>query len=174
MLRRAFFRLLPAAVLVPRIVRADTYLTVEQAQRQLFPGQKLTPANATLTKEQAKAIEKASDVRVRSQEIRAWRSGDGGWFIVDNVVGKHEFIDFALAITAGGAVKGVEVLVYRETYGHEIRQPKWMAQFLGKKAGDPVKVDKDIKNISGATLSSVHISEGVRRLLHTHAIALKS
>jgi Na+-translocating ferredoxin:NAD+ oxidoreductase RnfG subunit len=126
----------------------------------------------TLTTEQKKAIEKASDERVRKLELQAWRDGDGGWFLVDEVIGKHEFITYALALTSTGAVKGIEILTYRETYGHEIKLPKWRAQFSGKTIAAPVQIDKDIKNISGATLSCVHVTDGVRRLLHTHALVL--
>jgi Na+-transporting NADH:ubiquinone oxidoreductase subunit NqrC len=61
---------------------------------------------------------------------------------------------------------------YRESCGDQIRQAKWRAQFNGKRSGQPLRIDKEIKNISGATLSCVHITEGVRRLLATHAIAL--
>ena len=155
-----------------RIAYAETYLTVEQAQAILCRGESLKPLPVTLTDDQKKAIAKASKVRVRDVNVNAWRTGSGGWFIVDNVIGKHEFIDFALALTKDGSVRGVEVLTYRETYGSEVRHPKWRAQFTGKRAGAALEVDEDIKNISGATLSSVHISEGVRRLLHTHALVL--
>jgi Na+-translocating ferredoxin:NAD+ oxidoreductase RnfG subunit len=173
--KRSFLKLvLPAALFTPTVVRSEQFLSSEQAQRVLFPNQNLKEAAITLTSEQRKAIQAASGVRVRSEKVNAWRTPDGGWFIVDNVLGKHEYIDFALALTAAGAVKGVEILVYRETYGGEIRHPKWLAQFRGKTTSAAVKVDADIKNISGATLSSVHIAEGVRRLLHTHALALTS
>jgi Na+-transporting NADH:ubiquinone oxidoreductase subunit NqrC len=93
---------------------------------------------------------------------------------VDEVIGKHEFITYALALANSGAVKGVEILTYRETYGHEVKLPKWRAQFLGKTVAAPVKIDSDIRNISGATLSCVHVTEGVRRLLYTHAFVLKN
>ena len=39
--------------------------------------------------------------------------------------------------------------------------------------GAPLKLDEDIQNISGATLSCKHIAEGVRRVLAIHAVALK-
>jgi Na+-transporting NADH:ubiquinone oxidoreductase subunit C len=96
-----------------------------------------------------------------------------GWFIEDEVVGKHEFITWALALNADGAVRQIEILDYRETYGHEIRDVKWREQFVGKAHGAALKLDTDIKNISGATLSSRHITEGVRRLLSFHALVLK-
>ena len=173
MRRRTFVQgILPAALAAgPSLLYAETYLTIEQAQMLLFPGEKLTPVPLTLTDAQKKAIEKASGVRVRSAALQVWKAGGSGWLIVDNVVGKHEFIDFAVALSASGSVKGVEILTYRETYGGEVHNPKWRAQFTGKTVAQPVKVDSDIKNISGATLSSVHLADGVRRLLHTYAIA---
>ncbi len=175
MRRRSIIRgLIPAALVSgPALLYAETYLSVEQAKQILFPGASFTTSNITLTEAQKKAVEKAADVRVRDPQIRAWRTSNGGWFIIDNVVGKHEFIDFALALNADGRLKGVEILTYRETYGSEVRNPKWLAQFTGKNTTAAVKIDKDIKNISGATLSSVHITDGVRRLLHTYEIALK-
>jgi len=157
----------------PSVLYAETYLNVEQAQRLMFGGEGLSSAPVTLSDAQKKAIEKASGVNVRDKQVRAWKSSGGGWFILDNAVGKHEFIDFALALTSAGAVKDVEILTYRETYGGEVRAPKWRAQFSGKTTAQPVKIDKDIKNISGATLSSVHMTDAIRRLLYTYEIALK-
>lgn len=176
MRRRSLIKgFLPAALVSgPAVLYAETYLSLEQAQHVLLPGASLTKAFLTLTSAQQKAIEKASGVRVREAEVKVWRAGNGDWFIADNVVGKHEFIDFALALSKNGEVKGVEIMTYRESYGSEVRNPKWRAQFTGKNISAPVKIDKDIKNISGATLSSVHITEGVRRLLNTWAIALNA
>ena len=154
-------------------VHAVVYLNVEQAQQAIFPGQKLTPAAVKLTAGQRKAIEKACDVRVRNPDLKIWRAEDGGWFLLDEVIGKHEFITYAVGLTADGAVKQIEVMDYRETYGGQIRDEKWRAQFTGKKHGAKLKLDDDIQNISGATLSSRHIAEGVRRLLATYELVLK-
>ena len=175
MKRRSIIRgLVPALALSgPSVLYAEVFLSTEQAMALLFPGERLTPAHITLTTAQQKAISKASGVRMRSDSVQAWRGSGGGWLITDNVIGKHEFIDFALALKPDGSVNGVEIMTYRETYGGEIKSPKWRAQFTGKSSRQPVQIDKDIKNISGATLSSVHITDGVRRLLHTWAIALQ-
>ena len=155
-------------------VHAVVYLTVEQAQAAIFPGKKLTPADVTLTPEQRKAIAKASDVRVRNLELKIWHVEGGGWFILDEVIGKHEFITYAVGLTEDGAVKQIEVMDYRETYGGQVREEKWRAQFTGKKHGAKLKLDDDIQNISGATLSSRHIADGVRRLLATYELVLKN
>jgi Na+-transporting NADH:ubiquinone oxidoreductase subunit NqrC len=101
-----------------------------------------------------------------------WSASTGGWFYLDQVIGKHELITYGLAVAPDGTVRGLEILDYRETYGGEVRNPQWRAQFVGKKAGSPLQLDVDIVNISGATLSSRNITVGVRRLLATHALVL--
>ena len=152
---------------------ATVYLTVEQAQAVLFPGATFQPEPRTLTEEQVKAIGRASGVDVRSKQIKAWRVSTGGWFLVDEVVGKHEYIPLALALDEKGGVKGVEILEYREAYGDQIRNPEWRKQFVGKAPGTKLQLDKNIRNISGATLSSKHVTDGVERLLVTYDLVLR-
>ena len=175
MIRRDVIRWMVSALVVsaPRLLRAETYLTEDEARRMLAPGAEGRALDVVMTDAEVRAVGAASGVAVRSPRLKAWRVAGGGWFIIDNVVGKHEFIDFACAIGADGAVKGVEILTYRETYGGEVRNPKWLAQFRGRTARQEVKVDRDIRNVSGATLSSVHVTDGVRRLLHTWELVLK-
>jgi Na+-translocating ferredoxin:NAD+ oxidoreductase RnfG subunit len=110
---------------------------------------------------------------VRSPEQKVWKVEGGGWFLLDEVLAKHEFITYALGLNADGSVKQIEVMDYREAYGYEIRNEKWRAQFVGKTARSKLKLDDDIKNITGATLSCRHITEGVRRLLAFYDLVLK-
>jgi len=157
---------------------ATTYLTAEQAQKICFSSATdFVPADIHLTREQAKAIEKNSGVRVRLDTQKMWRAQEGtrflGWCIEDEVLGKHEFIRWVLALNADGTVKQVEILDYRETYGYEVRNEKWRAQFAGKDSKSKLKLDDDIKNISGATLSCRHITDGVKRLLALYDLVLK-
>jgi FMN-binding domain len=81
-----------------------------------------------------------------------------------HVIGKHLYIDYAVSIE-GGRVRRVDILAYRESYGGEVRSPSWLSQFVGKTSASPLKVGSDIRNISGATLSSMHVTEGVKRIL---------
>jgi len=165
--------LIPAAI-VSTATYGATYLTVEQAQAAIFPGAQLTQAPVTLTKEQASAIEKKSGVNVRKNEVRLWKSSDGGSFIVDEVVGKHEFFTIAVGLNADGSVKQIEIMDYKESYGYEVRNEAWRKQFAGKTSAAPLKLTDDIKNISGATLSCRHVTDAVKRLLATYDIAIKS
>jgi len=149
-----------------------TFLSLEKAQAILLPEETLEARIVELSDEQRKQIAKESKVRVRSKSLKAWVSDKGNWFILDQILGKHENIDMAFAISKDGGVIGIEVLTYRESYGHEIRHPKWRAQFNGKTAATRLKLDRDIKNISGATLSCAHVTDGVNRLLKTWELVL--
>ncbi len=168
------FIALPISALVAPSTFAVQYLTVDQAQKAIFPGKTFTAAPVKLTLTQRKSIERGSGVRVLRGEQQVWRVSGGGWFIVDEVVGKHEFITYAVGLNMDGSVKQIEVMDYRETYGGEIRDEKWRAQFVGRTSRSTLKLDSDIKNISGATLSCRHITDGVKRLLALYEVALRS
>jgi uncharacterized protein with FMN-binding domain len=123
---------------------AVQYLSVSDAQRAAFP-------SATFTE---------------VQPGRVWKTSNGV-FVLDHVIGKHLYIDYAVSIV-GGRVHRVDILAYRESYGGEVRSPSWLAQFVGKTSASPLKVGADIRNISGATLSSMHVTEGVKRILDAY------
>ena len=164
---------LPALVAgVPGAAFATTYLSVEQAQQAIFPRAELEKIDLQLTPEQCKAIEKRTGVKVRVPRVDAWRVKAGGWLFIDEVIGKHETITYALGLDSDGSVKQVEVMAYRENYGGEIRRGEWLGQFARKDASAHLALDDDIKNISGATLSCRHVTEGVKRLLATYELVL--
>jgi Na+-transporting NADH:ubiquinone oxidoreductase subunit C len=178
--RRSFLISLPAGMLLHSApADATVYFTGEAVKQALFPGAtRFVDRSITLSKAQSKDIASASATRVMAAKVTALdaygASGKLGTLFIDKVYGKHEFITYALALDAGGAVRGIEIMDYRESYGDQVRLPKWRAQFAGKRHGQPIQIDKQIKNISGATLSCVHITEGVRRLLATYALALNA
>jgi Na+-translocating ferredoxin:NAD+ oxidoreductase RnfG subunit len=135
---------------------AAQYLTIDEARKQAFP---------------------SATGFVEVQPGRVWKAEAGGraagFFILDRVIGKHLYIDYAVALTPGGAVHSVEILQYRESYGGEINNRSWLAQFVGKTSASPLKINDDIRNISGATLSSTHVTEGVKRVLAAYASRLR-
>jgi uncharacterized protein with FMN-binding domain len=149
-MRTSPWALIPLAV-ISTSAHATAYLTVEQAQRAIFPG-------ATFA---------------ATGQPNVWRTSNGGVFVVDRVVGKHEFITMAVGVNANGTVKQIEIMDYRESYGYEVRDASWRAQFVGKNANSQLELDADIKNISGATLSSKHVTDGVKRILQKYASSLK-
>jgi hypothetical protein len=103
---------------------------------------------------------------------RSWKAMAGnqllGLVVLDHVIGKHLYIDYIVALDTSGRVKRVDILTYRESYGGEVRDSSWLGQFVGKGNGSALNVGSDIRNISGATLSSLHVAEGVKRVLATY------
>ena len=168
--------LLPMAVLATPAGATD-YLSIAQAQTLLFPAASgFSEQTLKLDAGRRDAIKAASGLRQRWEEQKAWRAErDGillGWMLVDEVIGKHEFITYAAAISPDGHVQGVEILSYRETHGGQVRDAGWRKRFVGKTLADPFKLDEDIPNISGATLSCRNVTDGVKRLLAIHKLYL--
>lgn len=159
-------------------VHATQYLSVEQAQKAMFGAAALFERRSVkLEKDVARDIEKISGVKVRLLDVPVWQVSENGraagHFFVDEVYGKHEFITYAVALDMDGRVRQIEILDYRETYGYQVREAAWRAQFVGKTLGDPLKLDADIQNVTGATLSCRHITEGIKRILAIHDRMLK-
>jgi hypothetical protein len=88
-----------------------------------------------------------------------------GFAAVGNVLGKDQPITFLLAIDPADRLKDVDILVYREPYGGEVAYEPWRRQFRGHSAADSLRVGKEIRSISGATISVHAVTLGVRRML---------
>jgi Na+-translocating ferredoxin:NAD+ oxidoreductase RnfG subunit len=161
-----------AAVAACAPAQALVYMSVEQAQQLMFKDQVLNALPVILSAADIAAIESDSGAKVFAGSLRAWKAGDGGYFFVDAVIGKHDLITYAVALTADGKVRQTEILEYREAYGGEVRNARWRQQFTGRQHGDPVRIGRDIQNISGATMSCEHVTDGIRRLLATYALAI--
>lgn len=86
--------------------------------------------------------------------------------LIDNEIGKHLPITYIVGISPDGKVTKVEVMVFREVRGWEVREKKFVEQFKDKSSTDELRVGRQIANISGATLSSIALTKGVRRALH--------
>jgi Na+-translocating ferredoxin:NAD+ oxidoreductase RnfG subunit len=173
--------LVPLAI----VAHAEVYMTDEAAVQSIFPAAQVSPAAAsspgapnvkgkfvrkelTLSSDQIAVIEKNSGEKVYNPKLTFFENGTKDIVFIDQVLGKHEFITIAVGINHNGSVQGIQVLEYRETYGSQVRGPEWRKQFVGKTTASELKIGSDIKNISGATLSSVHITAGVRRLVRTY------
>ena len=165
------------AAVAPQCIAAQ-YMSVEQARVLIFPfADEFVVRPVQLTPEQMHEIDKLSGVPGRTPQQQAWQALSKGtmigWFFVDQVIGKHELITYALGINADGSVRQVEIIEYLEAYGSQVRYPKWREQFVGKTVESLLQVDSDIGNISGATLSVRHVTDGIKRLLFLHQSVLR-
>src|SRR4029077_16845974 len=90
----------PAAAVVSftSSAHAVQYLSIPEAQKLAFP---------------------SGTQFVETQPGRVWKAQAGsqviGLFVFDRVIGKHLFIDYAVALDPGGRVRRVDILQYRES-----------------------------------------------------------
>jgi hypothetical protein len=94
-----------------------------------------------------------------------------GWVVVVEEIGKHRPITFAVAITPEGAVHDLAVLAYREAYGGEVRERRFLRQYVRKTLADPLVPYRDVRNISGATLSVEATGRAARKAIAVLKVA---
>lgn len=167
-----------AAAVVPASAFAVDYLSAEQAARLMFPdADAFESRSLTLDAAQLQQLD-AQGVRARSAnwsvQIARRAGATLGVVVTDQVIGKVELISYAVGIGLDGSIRQVEILAYRESHGFEVRLPAWRKQFVGKGPGAALRVGDDIANISGATLSCTHVTDGVRRIVAVVALARRS
>jgi hypothetical protein len=168
------------AVLAPaQTLVAAEYLTLEAAQRAVFPeATRSEPVPLALTPAQRQAVTALAGPQPPRGRLRAWRA-DGtssviGYFFVDEVLGRQDFIDYAAGINRNGTLRTPEIMAYRESHGGEVRNAAWRRQFAGHDDGVRLRASVDIKNIAGATLSCEHLTAGIRYLAALWQVALQA
>ena len=126
-----------AAAPVQIVVAAD-YLSVEQAQKALFPqADRFTEVVLGLSPAQRDQVMTLAGPQPPHRSLRAFKgfAGDAllGYVFIDEVIGKEDFITYAVSIDAAGKLGPIEILSYRESHGGEIRAPAWRHQFVGRR-----------------------------------------
>lgn len=97
-----------------------------------------------------------------------------GYVVIDKQIGQHEFITFGHHFSPDGALLRAQVLDYRERYGSEIGNARFMKQFVGVTAADKLRLGHEIDGISGATLSARAAIRSVNRSSRLVAAAKKA
>jgi len=161
-----------------QVVIATEYLSVEGAQKALFPGaDRFSELVLVLNPAQRQQVAALAGAQPSHRSLRAWRAWRGGalqgYVFVDEVIGKEDFITYAAGLDTSGRLHALEVLSYRESHGGEIRSEAWRRQFAGRQGLAQLRVQTDIKNIAGATLSCEHVTAGVRWLVALWQVALQ-
>ncbi|MCX5725662.1 MAG: RnfABCDGE type electron transport complex subunit G [Candidatus Saganbacteria bacterium] len=76
-------------------------------------------------------------------------------------------IEMIVGINKDGKVSGVKIISQKETpgLGAKANDPRFLDQFKGKSETDRLKAKEDIQAITGATITSQGIANGVREAL---------
>jgi Na+-translocating ferredoxin:NAD+ oxidoreductase RnfG subunit len=175
--RRFLTTLLTPALLAlrPDLLHAQegVFLSEEEAPRAVFPEatqfeKKVIPSTEAL-REKMKALlgRTRPSIWEDAYVIFLARRNDErlGFAVITEEIGKHRPITFIVGVKPDGKVKDVALMAYREAYGGEVRDRRFMRQYHEKDLTAPLLPYRDIVNIAGATLSVQSIGRGVKKAL---------
>jgi hypothetical protein len=150
------------------MMHAEVFLTEEEALKLIFPSsERIRKDVIRLTEEKKSQIEERIGWKFPEESFEVYIGETGtkidGYALVQNTIGKHKPMTYMVGIDNKGRVLNVELLVFREARGSEVRTKRFNYQYEGKTCLDPVRINKDIINISGATMSVRSMSAGVKR-----------
>ncbi|MGZ8384133.1 MAG: FMN-binding protein [Nitrospira sp.] len=148
----------------------EEFMTEEEALKAVMPkSQRVRKELLRLTAEKKELIEQRIGWKFPedSFELYIGQTGDkiDGYAMVHHTIGKYKPMTYMVGVDAKGTCTDVELLVFRDAKGSEVRTKRFNSQYDGKTVTDPIRINKDIINISGATMSVRSMSAGVKRVL---------
>ncbi|MDO8864187.1 FMN-binding protein [Haliea sp. E1-2-M8] len=163
------FLVIPAVALVASVVaEADQLQSFEDAKERIYPGQSLKSADFTLS--DSDYIRLKFDYKVPSLRplVKVWRTDSGDWLFLDQVYGLNDIVTYLLGVDSAGNITGLEVLTCAEGFCESLYTEQWVGQMSKVRHGRWMP-EEVVPIISGATLSTTHVAEGVKKLLAIHA-----
>jgi len=149
------------------VAAGDTYLEPETFLAETFGGNPPKPAVIWLRKDISETAKTILGHPYPALRIRYWlRDGRSAWILEE--IGKDQPITVGLVVNAG-RLESLQVLVFRESRGWEVRYPFFTDQFSGAVLVPQLELDRKIDGISGATLSVRALKKLARLALYLHS-----
>lgn len=156
---------------------ATVVLSVDEALALAFPEAAIRRETMFLDDGQRREVERLSGAAVDSALVtRFVATGEGG-----RVVG-HAYLDthrvrtlpetVMVVVGVDGRVARVEVVVFREPMEYKPGDA-WYRQYDGEALGDDLALKKNIRPVTGATLTARATTDAVRRVLAIHRVAVQ-
>ncbi len=130
----------------------EIYQTPNYFLQEIFLGNVPKQKVIWLDKSQKEQIKKGINQKYLVTRIKYWKKKEKIIFILEDI-GKSKPITTAF-ILENNVLEKVKILIYRESYGWEVKYPFFTDQFKEVFLQSNGKLSKRINNISGATLSS--------------------
>ncbi len=148
----------------------EEFMTEEEAVKTILPKSKqIRKEMIRLTAEKKELIEQRIGWKFPEDEFELYigQTGDkiDGYAMIHNTIGKYKPMTYMVGVDAAGTCSDVELLIFRDAKGSEVGRKRFNSQYDGKTVSDPIRINKDIINISGATMSVRSMSAGVKRVL---------
>ncbi len=141
----------------------SVYLAPEDFIAGAFDGEPPTPELLLLSTAQRNELRNSLGQELRSLRVRYWRQGLRNVWILDEI-GKDQPITTGV-IVDNDRIEAIQVLIFRESRGWEIKHPFFSDRFVGARATTDNQLDRRIDGITGATLSVQAVQRQARLAL---------
>jgi len=153
---------------------AKVLVTAERVLEIFFPGVAAVEKEVReLSESDRIAIEQQAGIKFDPELDKAFtfyisRVDDAvaGYAVEDRVKGKWGIMHYMLFFNIDGTIRDVVVLEYQEKRGRPVAKERFRKQFRGKTIDDRIQLRKDIRGVSGATISSKGMTDGIRKMVH--------
>ncbi len=148
----------------------QVYLTEEEALSKMFANaDSVSLEEHILSDEEKKEIEGRLGWRLEQNRFKVsigWSKGKvAGYAMIANQIGMYRPITFIVKVDPEGKIANMAIMVYRESRGGEVKRKRFLHQFFGKSSQSKIRMNRDIINITGATLSVRAVIAGTKRVL---------
>lgn len=148
----------------------EEFMTEDEAVKAILPqSQRIRKETIRLAQDKKSTVEQRIGWKFPedSFDLYIGETGDkvDGYAMIHNTIGKYKPMTYMVGVDHKGNCTNVELLVFRDAKGSEVGKKRFNSQYDGKTVSDPIRINKDIINISGATMSVRSMSAGVKRVL---------
>jgi FMN-binding protein len=149
-------------------VQGRVFMTPAQALAQAFPGARIERTAATLTPGEVRAVEQFARVKLTSPAVviyDAWQEGArAGMAFFDRRVVRTQPAVLMVVVKPDTTVARIDILSFDEPPDYQ-PSVRWLGQFTGRHLDEGLWPQRDIRLLSGATLSSRAVTQSVRLAL---------
>lgn len=149
------------------------FLTVEEALALAFPECQVERTTEYLSEAEEERIEALAHGELLGRVVRPYIARRAGavvgtaYFDAHRVRTKNEVL--LLVVGPDGSLRRVEVLSFAEPLEY-LPKGAFYAQFAGQRLDDGLELERDIRGVSGATLSARAATAAARRTLAIHRV----
>jgi len=143
---------------------AEVYLSPKAFLQQTFSSKKIPKSQVVwLSGALADEVKGILGHRYKKARVRYWKNSQRSAWILDEI-GKEKPITVGVVVK-NKQIERLQVLVFRESRGWEVRHSFFTDQFKGRVLSAKKRLDQSVDNISGATLSVRAVSKLARLAL---------
>ena len=153
---------------------ANSLINLDEAlQKNLPKASQIEKKTVLLSDEQKKSVEEKANVTFDPEFDKEFNFYTGrvngqiaGYTAENTVQGKWGPIHYLVGFDLNGKITNIIVLSLNEKRGRPVAKPRFLNQFVGKTAKNQIRLRRDIQGITGATISSRSLTDGIRKMLY--------